>query len=313
MIRLADASRALSVFCVLTAVLTTVGACSDDPGNASTDLIIGTAPGTAPRIAADIYSQVLRHNGAAVRAGIVTESYPRLLGGFDSGRVDFFPAFSGALLAELAPRSTVTATDAVYDQLNSALPQGVSVGDLTPVQDQLQVVVASSLASSTGVDELSECGMLPAGLPVISDRTPDPGTLSGLSGVGCRFGPFRQVAAVSDVVSAVSAGAAVGLVSTLSTAGTDTSIQALSDRKQKDSRGTPIPTVVDPADQPAIRAQNLVPVFSTAALTRDQIKAINKVAGELTTADLATMADAVSRDPRTASSVVDNWLTEHSL
>ncbi|GAA1455648.1 glycine betaine ABC transporter substrate-binding protein [Williamsia maris] len=305
--------RAVQTVVVLLALVIAGVACGDS-SDTDTDLVIGSAPGAAPRVAAQIYAEVLRHNGAAVASDVVTASYPRLLAGFDSGRVDLFPAFTGTLLAELAPNATDTGSDAVYSALNSALPQGVSVGDPTPVSDQLQVVVAASLASSRDIDELSECSRLPAGLPVVGDRAPDPGTLAALGGVGCRFGPFRQVSSVSEVVSAVTGGNAVGLVSTLSTAGTDANLQALADAAQPSS-GRPLAPAApaDAAEQPAIRAENLVPVFSTAALTRDQIKAINKVAGELTTADLATMAERVSGDPGSVGTVVDNWLGEHSL
>ena len=60
------------------------------------------------------------------------------------------------------------------------------------------------------------------------------------------------------------------------------------------------------------RAQNLVPVYRTAALTRSEVKQINRVAGEITTADLAELArraDAGTK-PRDLAA---GWLGEHGL
>ncbi|MGJ0119088.1 glycine betaine ABC transporter substrate-binding protein [Williamsia sp. MIQD14] len=309
-------ARITSVMVSLLAVSAVVVGCSTSVSVSDRTLVVGSGPGTAPAIAADIYAEVLRHEGATVRSSLVTGSYRQLLDGLDRGTVDLFGAFGGSLLSALAPGSTATSTDAVYDDLNRALPQGVSVGDPTTVVDQLQVVVAARTASTAGVDELSECSRLPAGLPVVSDRTPDEGTLAALATVGCRFGPFRRVADVAAVTAEVTSGRAVGLVSTLSTAGNDAALTVLADKKQVSADARAAPTAAgtpDAADQPAIRAQNLVPVFATAALDRDLIKAVNKVAGELTTADLATMAEKVSTGTATASSVVSDWLSEHNL
>ena len=309
-------ARIAALMVSLLAVSAVAAGCSSSASEPDRTLVVGTGPGTAPAIAADIYAEVLRHEGATVRSGLVTGSYRQLLDGVDGGTVDLFGAFSGSLLSALAPGSTATSTDAVYDDLNRALPQGVSVGDPTTVVDQLQVVVAGSTASAAGVDELSECSRLPAGLPVVSDRTPDEGTLAALATVGCRFGPFRKVADVAAVTAEVTSGRAVGLVSTLSTAGNDAALTVLADKKQvsADARAAPTATgAPDPSDQPAIRAQNLVPVFATAALDRDLIKAVNKVAGELTTADLAAMAQKVSTGESSDSSVVTDWLSEHNL
>ncbi|WP_250324898.1 glycine betaine ABC transporter substrate-binding protein [Williamsia sp. CHRR-6] len=278
-------------------------------------LVVGSAPGTAAGVAAQIYAEVLRHTGARVADEMVSGSYGALLADLDEQRVDLFPAFSGALLTELAPGSTSTATDAVYGELNAALPQGVSVGDATTVTDQLQVVVSAAVAQAAGDPALADCGRLPVALPLLVTTTPDPSVLRALDRVGCRFAPPRVVATVSELTAEVAAGRAAALISTLSTVGNDPALRSLADTTPAaDPRGTiTYPVTVDPAQQPAIRAQDLLPVFSTAALSRDQIKAINKVAGELSTADLATMAQQVTDDPASRAAVVGAWLAEHNL
>ncbi len=66
------------------------------------------------------------------------------------------------------------------------------------------------------------------------------------------------------------------------------------------------------AGNDAMRAQDLVPIFRTAALSRTLFRAMNKVAGELTTADLTTMAAEVDGGAE-LSGVATRWLGEHSL
>lgn len=58
-------------------------------------------------------------------------------------------------------------------------------------------------------------------------------------------------------------------------------------------------------------AQQLVPVFRTAALDREQLKAINKVAGELTADDLVVLVRAArTGDP---AALASRWVVAHGL
>ena len=85
---------------------------------------------------------------------------------------------------------------------------------------------------------------------------------------------------------------------------------------QQNAGQTPSPVTPSapssPSPQGGPRAQNLVPVYRTAALTRSEVKQINRVAGEITTADLAELArraDAGAK-PRDLAA---GWLGEHGL
>ncbi|TQF65557.1 hypothetical protein FK531_20885 [Rhodococcus spelaei] len=55
-------------------------------------------------------------------------------------------------------------------------------------------------------------------------------------------------------------------------------------------------------------AQNVVPLMRTGVLTEAQVKALNVVAGELTSAELAQMGEAVRRGDRTADQAAADWL-----
>lgn len=55
-------------------------------------------------------------------------------------------------------------------------------------------------------------------------------------------------------------------------------------------------------------AENVVPLMRTGALTTTQIKALNVVAGELTSTDLADMGDEVRGGERSPGQVAGDWL-----
>ena len=280
--------------------------------------MVGATPGVPAAVVADIYRQVLRSAGASVADDTAVGDYGQLLDDVGGGRVSMFGAFDGDLLTRLAPSSTATSPDDVYTDLNRALPQGVSVGDPTTVSDQVQVVVTASVASSSGVDALSECSRLPAGLSLVGDRDLDAATASALTAAGCRFAPYRRLDSVDAVLAEVRGGRAAGVVSPLSAAGTATDLTSLTPAAaatEDSNSGGSTPTSASAAapDPTAIRAQILVPVYSSGALTRDQVRTMNKVAGELTTADLAGMAQRVAQGQATRSAVVGGWLAEHGF
>jgi osmoprotectant transport system substrate-binding protein len=219
--------------------------------------------------------------------------YGGLIDQMDNRTLDLMPAWSGELLGRLDPGATGRTSEDVYNQLNQALPQGISAGDPTTVQNKPLVFVSNTLATATGVDELAECSRLPAGLALVTVAEPAPQTLADLGAAGCVFGP-TQVLDTEAAVAEVAAGRAAGLFSALGVVSDDAGLQGLDDG----------------AD--ALRAQDLVPIYRTAGLTRTLLRAVNKVAGELTTADLTAMSAEVDGGAD-LSGVASRWLGEHSI
>ncbi|MFZ2240962.1 MAG: hypothetical protein WAV90_15730 [Gordonia amarae] len=77
-----------------------------------------------------------------------------------------------------------------------------------------------------------------------------------------------------------------------------------------------LPQGVSVGDQTLVVAgepgQVLVPVYRSAALSKEQMKAVNKVAGELTTADLEALAGKAGNGDEPRDLAV-SWLTEHGM
>nr|WP_053778022.1 glycine betaine ABC transporter substrate-binding protein [Gordonia sp. NB41Y]KOY49289.1 hypothetical protein ISGA_11200 [Gordonia sp. NB41Y] len=282
-------------------------------------LVMGSDGTPAMSVMAEIYAGALRNSGTAVSGDVVIGDDAQLLSMMARTEVDLFGAFTGTLLAGLAPELAPTTSEDTYNDLNRSLPQGVSVGDPTPVTNAPQLVVAISLATSTGVTDLSGCARLPAGLPVAVTGTPSEATLHVLADAGCRLGPVQTLTDVHAVVARVATGTAVGILSPLQLAAQDTEgpagkVQSLPVPEQ--SPGTSTPAGSAPQSAPPVtvgpRAEDLVPVYRTAALGSDQVKTIDKVAGEITTADLATMARKVQSGAEPRDLAVD-WLGEHGI
>ncbi|PXW29946.1 UNVERIFIED_CONTAM: glycine betaine/choline ABC-type transport system substrate-binding protein [Williamsia faeni] len=274
---------------VLTGALVLAG-CSE-PGPAAQPLVTGSTADTPSRVVTAIYAGALRNAGADVSDDHPVGDYGQLLEGMDDRSVDLMPAWSGELLGQLNPGAAGRSSEDVYSELNQALPQGVSVGDATSVQNKQLVYVSAELATAADADELADCGRLPAGLPLVAVAEPAPVTLTELAGAGCAFAP-PVVLTDDEAIAEVAAGRAAGLFSALGVVGDDSGLQALTDATD------------------TMRAQDLVPVFRTAALDRNLFRAMNKVAGELTTADLTTMAAEVDGGAE-VSAVAGRWLAEH--
>ncbi|GAB2638974.1 hypothetical protein GCM10027169_03600 [Gordonia jinhuaensis] len=266
----------------------------DDERTARHELVVGSGSAPADRVAAAIYAGVLRHAGADVSDPPRIADVRALLDRTATGDIDLFAGYSGQLLDVLVPQSSAMSSDDVYEELNRVLPQGVSVGDATPVNNVVQVVVAKSVAASASARSLADCAMLPAQMQVATTDDVRASGLALMDATGCRHGATLTQPSSSAVADHVATGRFYGLIAAVDPGAGDTRLQALTD------------------DGDHQRAQNLVPVFRSASLTREEFKAINRVAGELTTADLATMAADAASGGR-ADDIASRWLGEHSL
>ncbi|MFW0797469.1 glycine betaine ABC transporter substrate-binding protein [Gordonia sp. CPCC 205515] len=289
-------TRARVAMLLVMAVAAVVTGCSESTAAEDHALVMGAADTPTMQVMAQIYAGALRNAGSAVSSEVRTGDDRTLLDEMDTATVDLFPAFSGRLLAELAPQATPVSSDEVYKELNKALPQGVSVGDPTMVSAQPHVFVATRTAEHAQVTDLADCGRLPAGLPVVVTGSPDAATIGATSAAGCRFGAVQTVSSTADVLSRVAAGTAVGILTPLDVAGDDAG--GAGEIRTVAVAGT--------------RAQDLVPIYRDAAFSRDEVKTVNKVAGELTTADLATLTRRAITGAKPAD-LANGWLAEHGL
>ncbi|MEE4022519.1 glycine/betaine ABC transporter substrate-binding protein [Gordonia sp. PKS22-38] len=310
--------RAATAILVACALVVCMAGCSDDE-SAPRELVLGATDSPAMQVMVRVYAGALRHTGTQVSSEIHTADYRTLLDDMDTTSVDLFPAFSGRLLAQLAPQLTPATADDVFIDLNRSLPQGVSVGDATMVTGTPRLFVASTVADEGEVTDLSDCDRIAAGTPVVVVGAPDQGVIEAFAAAGCRFGAVESVESVPVVVDRVAGGGAVGILTPLDVAGDDAEgavgdIRAL----RADQPEQPAATGTTPTSREVRvaavgpRPEQLVPVYRSAAFTLDEVKTINTVAGEMTTADLATLARrAVAGE--NPDDLANGWLAEHDL
>lgn len=310
--------RALTAVLTVCALAATLLACSEDssPGR---EVTLGAPDSSAMIVMAQVYGGALRHAGSRVASEIHTGGYRQLLDEMDTLDVDLFPAFSGRLLTQLAPQLEPRTAEQVYTDLNRSLPQGVSVGDATMVTGTPQVFVAASMADDRQVSDLADCDRLPVGLPVVMVGAPQQGVVATFTAAGCRFGPVQSVDSVTAAAEQIASGQAVGILTPLDVAGDDAEgkvgdIRAL--RVSAADIKASTAASAEPSATAAVavgpRPEELVPVYRSAALTLDEVKTINVVAGEMTTADLATLAREADSGADPADLAAE-WLAEHGL
>ncbi|QRY63566.1 ABC transporter substrate-binding protein [Gordonia sp. PDNC005] len=273
---------------VLAAVLLT--ACSDD----ETTVIVGHDGTPEMQVAAAVYAGALARTGVAVDTRDGGESQPRLLDAVASGDLGLFPAFTGSLLEELTPKPSAVTSEDVLADVNRSLPQQVSIGDPALVSNRWQVLARTDEIERRGVKDLADCGRFGRDDAALVVTTNPP--VSVREAVApCRTRAVTSVGSADELVAEVRTGGAFGLTTAIDLA----TVEDLADVQAIPSKGTPI-------------AQDLVPVFASGLLGKSQLKALSRVAGELTTADLAQMVREVrsGSSPRAAAG---QWLATHSV
>ena len=284
-----NSRRVLGVLLAMFVAATVVSACGDDD---EAPLLIGSGDRPDLRVAAEIYAVSLSRAGIpATTQGAATGTDAELLSQTAAGELDLFPAYTGQLLSQLTSAPTGYGADELQNEVARSLPQGVAIGDPTGVSDRPQLLMAAELRERYEIDTVSLCDRLPAGMPLLmldgqSDAIAD-------AFAPCHSGAVERVNTAREVVDRVATGHALGVLPALQ-------IAALGDLGA-------VRTV--PSDGPP-RAQDLVPVYRSAALNRSALKVLSRVAGELTTADLAALSVRVEAGENPHAVAVE-WANGH--
>ncbi|WP_024799949.1 glycine betaine ABC transporter substrate-binding protein [Nocardia sp. BMG51109] len=329
-------TAACAVVAAVTATLV-VSCSADAPGP---EITVGAGNSAQSELIAEIYA------GALARAGARTVTEPRLgeradyLSALDADRVQLVGDQSGDLLAafdsgsparlpdkvtteaakkepgEKAAASAGTPVSAdedlpdVADAVSRALPEGLAVSDIANGTDLRPALVFSRASAAPYPDSLPElaarCGELAVGIATGSELdplrpSPDPhrDVLDPLRTVyGCDITRFTVYPSDTALREALRDGQV--------TAGVLTAPAAL----LPGGTGDLMP-IADPGY--AFRARNVMPLFRKGALTAQQIKKLNTVAGELTTDEFTVLIRRLRDDHTPAPELARGWLDDHDL
>jgi osmoprotectant transport system substrate-binding protein len=277
------------------------GTAADQPPAAADVIRVGSANFTESRLLAEIYSQALEARGVTVERQFGIGSREVYFPALQDGSIDLIPEYTGNLLQEIDPQATATASEQVFQELTSKLPDGLIVLEQSTAEDKDAVVITQETAQRYNARSIADlaphCGELVfGGPPEFAER---PYGLPGIERLyGCTFAEFRSLDAGGPLTVA---------------ALTDGSIQAA-------DLFTTDPTIADRGwvaledPQNNFAAQNVVPLVNEAK-AKDQVRqTLNAISAALTTDGLLELnrevADAATN---TVESVAKEWLTANNL
>ncbi|WP_306360740.1 glycine betaine ABC transporter substrate-binding protein [Nocardia sp. CC227C] len=289
---------------VMSAAMTSCARDDDGPV-----IVVGAGDSAQARVVAEIYA------GALARAGARTAVAPDLgtraeyLAALDAATITVTSDDTGDLLRALHPDATATAPAKVLEGVYAALPEGLVVSDSAEGTDLRVTVAARTIENlpATLTDLAPRCADLRVGIttgpptdPLRPALDPDRDVREPLRNTyGCNLTQVTEYADDSAARAALLSG----------------DIQAAVLTVPPTFLPGPAPetltTIADP--DYAFRAQQVLPVLRKGALTGDQTRKLNYVAGELTTADLATMVRQVRDDNASPADLARAWLDAHAL
>ncbi|MEC3952181.1 glycine betaine ABC transporter substrate-binding protein [Nocardia sp. CDC153] len=272
-------------------------------------LTVGAGDSAESMMIAEIYA------GALARTGLRTQTKERmgqrtaLFAGLDSNAIALFGDVSGDLLAALDSTSMVTKPEEVNAAVSKALPEGVIDSDPADGTDLRPTVVAAS-ASSDLPSSLKDLGPRCEGLTIgITTGPPLDALRAPLDPIRDVLNPLRSVYHC-EFAHAVTYSTDATLRKALSDGEIQLAVLAGPPSFLPDG-GVDLTPLADP--DYAFRAASVLPVLRKGALTDQQIRKLNYVAGELTTTDFADMVHQVRDQGAVPASVARDWLDAHAL
>lgn len=300
--RVSAALRRRAAVILLLPVLAACGSITDGPAEQAPlpALVVGSGTSAQSELIARLYAGALERMGTRVTTALDIGDRRAYLSALDANGVTLVPEFSGELLAYLNRGATQRMPDDVDEELSRSLPQGLSVSDMSETAEwRSGVTLAGATARRYGVTSLADlgphCGELTLGVP---DDEPAQAVLR--EEYGCAFAAIRHYPAAG-----LSTAAATGEIQAAVTTPAGAAVTT--------PAGTAGPPVLLTDDKYAVRAENVLPLYRAGALSARQIKKLNMIAGELTTADLVEMVGRIVADKGKAADLARSWLDLHGF
>jgi osmoprotectant transport system substrate-binding protein len=171
-------------------------------------IVVGSQAYYSNEIIAEIYAQALESAGYEVERKFQIGQRDAYLPELESGAVDLFPEYTGNLLQYYAPDTMATQADEVYDELQSALPEGLTALAMSPATDQDSYNVTAEFAAENNLVSIADLagleGLVLGGAPELEERLYGPAGLLETYGVVVGFdatGDITVDALVEGVIS----------------------------------------------------------------------------------------------------------------
>jgi osmoprotectant transport system substrate-binding protein len=268
---------------------------SGTPSAAPESITIGSQAYYSNEIIAEIYAQALENAGFEVVRDFNIGQRDAYLPSLENGEVDLFPEYTGNLLQFYSPDTTATTADAVFAELKTALPAGLTVLDQSDATDQDSYNVTADFAAANNLASLADLKNVTVpltlgGNPELAERPYGPAGLLATYGATVGFTATGDTT-VEDL-----------LAGTVNIA----NVYSADPRIQTDN----LVTLADP--EGLFLASNVVPLVN--ADVADSIASvINAVQAKLTAAGLVALNVQSTVDQKSSADIAKAWLTENGL
>ncbi len=286
---------------VVGAALALSGCATGDPldsgssSGASETIVVGSQAYYSNEIIAEIYSQALENAGFTVERKFQIGQRDAYLPSLESGEVDLFPEYTGNLLQFYSPDTTATTSDDVYAELQTALPDTLTVLDQAAATDQDSYNVTADFAAANNLKSLADLKNVTVpltlgGNPELAERPYGPAGLLATYGVTVGFTATGDTT-VEDL-----------LAGTVNIA----NVYSADPRIQTDN----LVTLADP--EGLFLASNVVPLVNKDVA--DQIAdVINAVQAKLTAEGLVALNVKSTVDQKSSAEIATQWLKDNGL
>ncbi|WP_396668007.1 ABC transporter substrate-binding protein [Microbacterium sp. R86528] len=269
---------------------------TDDTATETTDtIVIGSQAYYSNEIIAEIYAQALENAGFEVERKFQIGQRDAYMPAIENGEITLFPEYSGNLLQYFDPETSARSADDVNAALADALPEGITVLDVSTASDQDSYTVtadfaeANSLVSIADLANVSEPLTL-GGPPELEEREYGPMGLADVYGIEVGFSATGDTT-FEDLLA--------GTINLANIYTADPSIETEGLVVLEDPEGL-------------FLASNVVPVVNEAVA--DEIAdVINPISAALTPAGLVALNVQSTVDQMSSADIASEWLAEQGL
>lgn len=289
------------------AVVALAGCASGDPlgtgsnaTSAGDTLVVGSQDYYSNEIIAEIYSQALEANGFKVKRTFRIGQREVYLPELKAGGIDVFPEYTGSLLQALKPDAAGGTSDAIYTQLQQALPSTLSVLDKAKASDQNSWTVTQAFAAKYNLTDIASLKnvtepLMVGGTSVLETRPYGPAALKAKYGiVTAGFTPIEDGGGPLTVKALV-----------------DNSIQLTNIYTANPNIKSDKLVALDDPDG-LFFADNVVPLVSK-KVTDKAASVLNKVSAALSATDLVDLNSESVNDQKSAPDIAAGWLKNAGL
>jgi osmoprotectant transport system substrate-binding protein len=267
---------------------------SESGGAASETIVIGSQAYYSNEIIAEIYAQALENAGMEVKRQFNIGQREAYLPALESGEVDLFPEYTGNLLQYYDSETDATQADEVYSQLADALPDGLTVLDMSTATDQDSYNVTADFAKKNSLTSIADLagvdGLILGGAPELEERPYGPPGLESIYGVKVDFSATGDTTVESLLA---------GEINIANVYSADPRIGA-----------NELVTLEDP--EGLFLASNVVPLVNE-DIADSVADVINAVSAALTPEGLVELNRRSTEDKEAPDVIATDWLTENGL